>query len=84
MVHPTSPKKIELIKTSVVMKFMKQLSGESYTWKSNRKNVEEVNVDQFVTGPIHLSGTMPYKTMGFETAHQTFNKYKKQTKDTPI
>lgn len=71
-------KVIELKKQSIEVKFMERQPGDMYIWKVNKKNIEEVKPEQFVSGPLRLHGTMPYNIKGVETAHRAYIKYIKQ------
>ena len=68
---------LEINKKKIYVKCMDRLTQDVFSWKSSKKAPEEVNPDQFVSGPIRLHGTMPYTIKGVDAAHRAYMKYKK-------
>lgn len=66
---------IEITKKKLKVKFMKRLPDNCYDWPS-KDQIEEVDPEQLVSGPLNLRGCLPFHIRGVDKTIKDFESFK--------
>ena len=73
-------KAVAIRKDSVDMKFMQYKAGNQYDWPT-RDQIETINIEQVICGPINIKGHLPFKIEGIQRAVKNYKLHQKDWKN---